>query len=153
MKRPLNPRHHGLKEPEKIISQIGKIYVSDLANKDKVSLSTLINVWNKTVKYLESNGHRITSGPVFEPGLYYGQSISLTYTYERDNNDYEVQRAAYENTVKDYLVSLAAFKAYEVNHKAKLKSGDIDYQIERAEHRLVNLLAKKNGQPLPYPEG
>ncbi len=156
MRRPLDPRNHGLKKPEKVLSKTDRIYLSDLDNEEKVHLRVLVDAWNKILKDLESQGHRVTEGPYFEVESYYGRSNSLVYTYEWDNLNYSVEKAEYDAAIAAYEKELAEWKVFEEERKKNLDSGipkTIDLQILRAEHRLANLKAVKAGQPLPFPEG
>lgn len=156
MKRPLDPRHHG-KEPKRVITKEGKLYLADLFtdHTHQIPLSSIIAAWNKTVKDHESQGHRISDGPNFTTGGLYGNSASLTYTYEWNNLNYVSEITAWNAAITEYQQKLEAWKQFEEDRKRVLIMGtkNIDALIERAEHRLANLKAKKAGEPLPYPEG
>lgn len=149
MRKPQDPRHHGLKEPKKVHSVSTAIYLADLDEDGKVSLQSVIGAWAKAVKDHESQGHRIPASPYFDSGSYYGRSISLHYTYEWDNLNYTVEKAEYDAAISSYETALAAFKAKEQENK--IKPPNLDEKIERAKQRLANLEAAKAGQPLPYP--
>jgi hypothetical protein len=157
MKRPLDPRHHGGKEPKRVHSKVGIIYLDGMFTDDsgKLPITTLLAAWKDTVKDHESQGHRITEGLSFRVGSLYGRSISLEYTYEWDNLNYVSEITEWNAALTEYEQKFAAWKQYEEDRKQILISGtkNIDALIERAEHRLANLKAKKAGEPLPYPEG
>ncbi len=131
------------------------MFLADLDKDNEVSLQTIINAWNKILKELESQGCRVTKGPHFNSGSYYGRSISISYTYEWDNLNYSVEQAEYELAIANYEQEMITWKEFEEDRKNTLKAGikNIDAQITRAEHRLANLKAHKAGEPLPYPEG
>jgi hypothetical protein len=150
MRKPQDPRHHGLKEPKKVISVDGNIYLPSLEEGSKVSLKSVINAWAKAVRDHESQGHRITEGPYFNSGSYYGRSINLLYTYEWDNLNYSVEKVEYDLAVSTYEEEMAKFKAKE--EELKTNPPDLDKKIERAKQRLANLEAAKRGEPLPYSE-
>lgn len=151
MRKPQDPRNHGLKEPKKVISVSTAIYLADMDVAGKVTLQSVIGAWNKAVKDHESQGHRITEGPYFDGGSYYGRSIHLSYTYEWDNLNYSVEKAEYDLAVASYEAELAKFKEQE--ERIKTTPPNLDQKIERAKQRLANLEAAKAGQPIPYPEG
>jgi len=151
MRKPQDPRHHGLKEPKKVISVDANIYLPGLEEGGKVSLQSVIGAWNKAVKDHESQGHRITEGPYFNSGSYYGRSINLLYTYEWDNVNYLAEKAEYDEAIATYESEMAKFKAKE--EEIKINPPNLDQKIERAKQRLANLEAAKRGEPLPHPEG
>jgi len=152
-RRPQDPRHHGLKEPQKLIQKTDRIILADLDEErtQKVPLLSVINAWAKILRDHESQGHRITEGPYFNSGSFYGSALSLAYTYEWDNVQYAEEKLAYDAAVSDYESQLERFKLAE--EKKKSAPPDVDEQIARAEKRLANLMAVKLGQPIPYPEG
>lgn len=151
MRKPQDPRHHGLKEPKRVITLDGSVYLADLDAGGKVSLQTVIGAWNKAVKDHESQGHRIMEGPYFDSGSYYGRSVRLLYTYEWDNLNYSVEKTEYDLAVSTYEEEMAKFKAKE--EEIKINPPNLDQKIERAKQRLANLEAAKRGETLPYPEG
>jgi hypothetical protein len=151
MRKPQDPRHHGLKEPKKVMSVTTAIYLADMDVDGKVTLQSVIGAWHKAVKDHESQGHRIPESPYFDSGSYYGRSISLHYKYEWDNLNYSVEKAEYDLAVATYESDLARFKAKEQENKNH--PPNLDQKIERAKQRLANLEAAKRGEPLPHPEG
>ena len=151
MRKPQDPRHHGLKEPKKVISVTTAIYLADMDADGKVSLQSVIGAWNKALRDHESQGHRIKEGPYFNSGSYYGRSIHLSYEYEWDNLNYSSEKAEYDLAISTYETELTKFKAKE--QEIKIKPPNLDQKIERAKQRLANLEAAKAGEPLPYPEG
>lgn len=156
MIKPIHPNNRGLREPKKLWVKEDQIYLADLDSDEKVSLQTLVNAWNKTLKDLESLGCRVVEGPNFEVGSYYGRSVSLTYKYEQDNPAYITEKAEWDNALAVYQKELEAWKAFDEERKQALSSvqvKSIDAQIERTERRLANLKAVRAGEPLPYPKG
>ncbi len=154
MLRPLDPRNRSTK-PEPIHSRSGRIDLTSNLERDQVSLEMAVAAWNKAVKDHESQGHRITEGPILESHYSYG-SLSLPYTYEWDNLNYSVEKAEWDAAIAAYEVELAAWKEFEAERKKNLEDQSvksIDQQIARAEHRLANLKAAKAGEPLPFPKG
>lgn len=154
MRKPIDPRNNGLKEPEKVHTQKGCIRLADLDAEEKVSLQTLVNAWHKVLRLMESQGQRVSEGPHFQVESYYGRSNGLVYTYEWDNLNYPVEKAAYDAAIADYEQARAAWR----EHEAKMKEIEntpkgLDEKIVRCERRLANLKAHKAGQPLPFPEG
>lgn len=150
MRKPQDPRNHGLKEPKEVISRTDRLYLADLDSAGKVSLESVIGAWNKAVKDHESQGHRITAGPHFDSGSYYGHSICLTYTYEWDNFNFSVEKAGYDLEMANYQAQLTTF--HQVEEAVRKNPPDLDQKIERTKQRLANLEATKAGQPIPYPD-
>lgn len=153
MKRPQDPRNHGLKEPKKVFTKTASIYIDELDFDGKVPLHVVVAAWNKALKEIESQGFRVSEAPAFNRGSYYGRSISLSYSYEWDNQNYEVEKQAYDAEMSKYLEGLAKFNEWDKQIKEEAPILALDAKIERAEHRLANLKAMKNKEPLPYPEG
>jgi hypothetical protein len=150
MKRPLDPRHHGLKEPQKVLCRKDTHHFDE----GEVYPELIFAVWDRINKDHASQGHRVLKQAKIA-GDYYGRRLTLTYEYEWDNHLYEEELVAYKTAIAEYETAFAAWKAYEENRKAKLESGipkNIDALIERTEHRLANLKAVKAGQPIPFPE-
>lgn len=161
MRKPIHPASQG-KAPEKSFRRAGRLHLADLDEREEdgspahqVHLKTVIGAWNKALKDHESQGHRITMGPVFDSSVYYGSSLALTYEYEWDNLAYPTEKAAWDAAMAAYETDKAAWDAFEAERKKGLAATpkNIDQQIERTEHRLANLKAHKAGQPLPFPEG
>lgn len=154
MRKPIDPRHNGLKEPKRVHSVSTALYLADLDQDGKVTLRSVINAWAKAVREHESQGHRIKEEPHFDSGSYYGRSVSLSYTYEWDNLNYVKENTEWHAAVTEYQTKMIAWNKYEEERKNALMMGtkNIDAQIERAEHRLANLKARKAGEPIPYPE-
>lgn len=155
MKRPQDPRNHGLKEPKQVHSLPGTITLSTepslTGRHGSLSLETIIGAWNHALKDHLSQGHRITSGPYVEGDDYYGHKFLLTYTYEWDNFNYTVEKAEFDSTMASYLEELNHFKEVEEGKKNG-PPPNIDEKIARAEQRLANLKAAKAGETLPFPE-
>jgi hypothetical protein len=150
MRKPQDPRNHGLKEPKEVISKTERLYLADLDSDGHVSLESVIGAWNKAVKDHESQGHRITQGPYFESGSYYGHSITLAYTYEWDNLNYSVEKAEFDLLMSNYQAELITF--HQVEEAVRKNPPNLDQKIERTKQRLANLEATKAGLPIPYPD-
>src|SRR5271166_2142042 len=94
IKKPQDPRKNGLKEPSKVLTQTGRIYIADLAYEHKAPLRVVIEAWHKVLGDHLSQGHRIKEEPHFSSDPFYSNgSLVLMYTYEWDNPDYETQKA------------------------------------------------------------
>jgi hypothetical protein len=151
MRRPQDPRNHGLKEPKQVHSQRETLVLSDDSEpmgNGKLSLEAIIGAWNHALKDHLSQGHRITDGPYVEGDSY---RLFLTYTYEWDNFNYTVEKAEFDLTMANYLAELNHYKEVEEGKKNG-PPPNIDEKIARAEQRLANLKAAKAGEPLPHPE-
>ncbi len=156
MMKPIHPNNRGLREPKKVWVKEDQIYLADLDSNEEVSLQTIVNAWNKSLKDLESVGCRVVEGPTFRSDSYYGRGNKLVFTYEQDNVAYETEKAEWDNALAVYQQELAAWKAFDEERKQALSSvqvKSIDAQIERTERRLANLKAVRAGEPLPYPKG
>lgn len=151
MRKPQDPRHHGLKEPQKTNSKTESVYFSDLNKTGKITLQILVNAWNKISKDLEGQGRRVVEGPWLEVQDFYGARNRFVYTYEWDNLNYQVEIAEYNVAIAAYDEQLAKFQEYE--EKTKKTPPGLDEKIARTERRLANLKAHRDGQPIPYPEG
>lgn len=148
IKKPQDPRKHGLKEPSKVLTETGRIYIADLGQDHKTPLRAVIDAWHKALKDHDFRGHRISEGPHFTSSYYGNAPLVLLYTYEWDNPAYEAEKTAYDVTIAQYEKDLAACALYEEEAK---KPPNLTEKIERAKQRLANLEAERDGQPLPYP--
>lgn len=155
MKHPIDPRSR--KKPEKVHSRTARLTLADLDVDltHKVSIQTVIGAWCKALKDHESQGHRVIEGPYFDSSTFYGSSLSLAYTYEWDNLNYEQEKVAWDQAIVKYERELSEWNVFEEERKKGLvaASKNIDIQILRAEHRLANLKAVKARETIPYPEG
>jgi Asp-tRNA(Asn)/Glu-tRNA(Gln) amidotransferase A subunit family amidase len=150
MRKPINPLNNGLKEPKQVLSKTDHIYLADFDKNERVSLQTVLAAWHKALKDVESQGHRVTESPYFDSSSYYGHGVKLTYTYEWDNLNYPVEKAAYDAALAAYEEEKKAYAEWEAGKPTRVVN--LDYKIERAKQRLANLEAVKAGQPLPFPE-
>lgn len=146
MKKPQDPRNHGLKEPEKIVLKLVEFPVVATAF-GKFDLKLVVAACNKAIKDHESIGHSITDGPYL---IAYGyQPPMIQYSVEWENTNYQSELIAYNTAVSEYIKQLSEFN--EAEDKRKLIPADLDGKIERAKQRLANLEATRDGSPLPYP--
>jgi hypothetical protein len=146
MRKPQDPRHHGLKEPDRVIKRTAKIEFSS-----EPTLQSLISGWNKALKDHLAQEHRITDGPnVKDEGSYSYKRMTLTYTYEFENRNYAVEKVEYDTAISNYEEQLTKFLAKEEKEKSHIPN--LDEKIAKTEKRLANLKAHKAGQPLPFPE-
>ncbi len=145
MRKPISPLNNGLKEPKEVLTKRGSF---TLASEGKLSLEGILGAWNKALKDHLSQGHRITEGPVVEGGEY--RYLTLSYTYEWDNLNFSVEKAAYDAALVAYEEEKKAYAEWEAGKPTRVVN--LDYKIERAKQRLANLEAVKAGQPLPFPE-
>lgn len=151
MRRPLDPRHHGLKEPKKVIQIRTHFTVTRDGSQGGQSLRVLIDAWNKVLREQESQGHRITVEPVVIQDTWRG-TTTVEYAYEYDNLNYDTEKAEYDAAMAAYLEKHRIFKEYSDKEKNDAKVPNLDEKIARTERRLANLKAAKAGDPLPYPE-
>jgi len=145
LKRPQDPRHHGLKEPKKILSKKGEHILS--RHGDNISLVSIIAIWNRMVDDHSSQEARIVEGPHIRVD---GYDITLFYRYEWDNHNYAAEKAEFDLAIATYDIDVAKFKKQE--EEIKTSPPDLSQKIERAKQRLANLEATQAGQPLPYPD-
>lgn len=152
MKRPYDPRHHGLQEPDKVVTKTEFISLNEFqyGGTRRVPLTTILNIWNKITKDLEGQDIRITIGPDVIFTTSYPVGTTLSYTYERDNVDYEKQKEYFDKTVNTYLEELKAYEEHEVVRKKA--PVNLDDKIAKTERRLANLKAAKAGEPIPFPD-
>lgn len=152
MRRPVDPRKHGLKDPVKFIT---KTISRDLETSqvkpyyNSVFLSEINAVWNSMKDALSSTDQTVVTPPyIVSSGLNRALSIECKVQYE--NTEYNNELKFYQGTVKTYEEELVKFAAYEERKKLKLAE-DLDEQILRLEKRLANCKATRDGLPLPYP--
>jgi len=151
MRKPTDPRHHGLKEPVKVFTKTDHIFLADLDVDSKVPLQAVIDVWHRMHGNLLLEGYRLTEGPHFVVHNYYGNApLGLMYSYEWDNFNYAEEMLAYDLAIATYELDLAAFLQRE--KEISKHPPNLGEKIERAKQRLANLEATRDGQPLPFPE-
>lgn len=148
MRKPVDPRKHGLREPEKVFRKNEVVYIAT-GDSPKVHLETLIGAWNRILKDIERRGavERVTDGPHVGGGRH---GVSLMYTYEWDNAQYEEEKAAYDAEIAKYEADVQAFIVWETDEAKKVPN--LDDKIQRAKERLANLEATRDGLPLPFPQ-
>jgi hypothetical protein len=154
MRRPIDPRNHGLRKPTSIIQKIHNIYLADLDKEGEgINLESINRLWNHAYADHLSQGHRIVDGPKFKVESYYGRSNSIEYTYEWDNLNYEAELADYNEQVTQFEAAMKKYLEYEAElaEKSKLPK-NLNQKIERTKQRLANLEAARDGLPLPFPE-
>lgn len=147
MMKPIHPRNRG-KEPQSVFLKQDRIYLRSLPER---TLEKLVEAWGVTLKEHQSQGHRVVGSPTLECELYESNNIYLSYTYEWNNPTYAEEKAQWDEAAAQYEIDLAAWKERE--SECGNDSNNIDAKIVRAQHRLANLLATKEGKPIPYPYG
>jgi Asp-tRNA(Asn)/Glu-tRNA(Gln) amidotransferase A subunit family amidase len=151
MRKPIDPRNNGLKEPKQVLSKTGQIELNmegGFHDSNHVRLQTVIDAWHKASKDHESQGHRLGE-PKITRDRDYGR-LALEYTYEWDNLNYSVEKAAFDAAIIVYDEEKKAYLEWEAGKPARVIN--LDYKIERARQRLANLEAHKDGKPLPFPD-
>lgn len=148
MRKPIDPRKHGLKEPEKFITKHEVLSLPTLNDtgrfESKYPLQSAINMWLKALKDHHNQYHTIVESP------YLDGSGFLRYSYQYENLHYNEEMACYSAALNEYAEECRKFALEEEQKKVK-KALAIDDQIIRAEQRLANLKAVKAGQPIPFP--
>lgn len=148
MRKPTDPRKHGLKEPEKCITKQVALLLPTLNDNNryerKYPLEATFNMWTKALKDHMAQDHVIIESP------YLDGSGSLRYSYQFENLHYNDEMACYSAAMNDYAEECRQFALEEERKKAK-EAMAIDEQIIRTERRLANLKAVKAGQPVPFP--
>lgn len=139
MKRPIDPKTLGLKEPNKFIQNKERAFI-DLVPDSKIRLQTLVDAWNKIVKDLPEN-HNLIDGPYVKEISQYGNP-HIEYTVEIENPYFENDKANYDRQVSIYLKAQKAFDI-EQEKKSSSKALSIEDQIVWAEAHLAELKAKK----------
>lgn len=149
LRRPTDPRKHGLKEPNKAHKKIDKVFLvkGEYYSKMKVSLQNISSVWNRILKDFEGTKYRIVDEPSIESD---SESIHIIYSYEYDNEDYISQKEDYDQQIAKFEVAMTKYSASAFKEKITLPN--LDFKIKRTQERLANLLAAKEGLPLPYIE-
>lgn len=151
MKRPIDPRHHGLREPERLHTKVETISLTSATNiywkKQPLSLLTVVKAWEKALSDHQSIGQRVVKEPVINDHL------DLVYTIGWDNENYTAELADYNRQIAQYEVEMANFLTFE-ELKATLPTEHpqaIEMKIERTKQRLANLEAMRDKKPLPFP--
>jgi len=151
MKRPIDPRKHGLREPEKVHTKVEVIRLSSgpslYWDKAPMSLRTIVKAWEKALIDHQSIGQRIVKDPTID------KDLNIIYTVGWDNKTYGEELINYNQQVAKYEEELAAF----LSEEKELKELPPDHQrvigikIEKAKQRLANLEAVRDNKPLPFP--
>lgn len=154
MKKPQDPRKHGLKEPSKEILETHKIRLNDTgstsyqySNSAKCSLNIALETWENEKKKI-SNISRLSEGP-FIVSEYSVQH--LVYTIATPNPHYQYELAAYNAEVNAFKEKVEAYEVWIENRKKGVEE-EIDKHIVRLEHKIANLKAKKVNEPIPFPD-
>jgi hypothetical protein len=150
MRKPIDPRNHGLKQPNKLITYAGRIHSDTLdqsaPDSEKLSLRSFVTAWEKVLREAQTKGHRPIGEACFERG-HFG-SIWLKYTLGYDNESYTAEMAEYVAKVTTYERNLVEYRKWL--EKDKNTDSQLSVKIERAKQRLANLEATRDGLPLPY---
>jgi hypothetical protein len=154
MKRPMDPRKHGLKEPQKMIVEDRRIrlekktpFLSDY-NDYRCSLLSVLELWEEHKAYALRSKKSIIEGPYVD---FCRSELSLTFKTEMRNQLYAEERAGYDAQVKEYEAKVEAYEAFLKRKELGIQE-KIDDSILRLEHKLANLRAIKNEEPVPFPD-
>jgi len=155
MKKPQDPRKHGLQEPLKDIVEEHKIKITNrdstsyqYSTSAKCSLKDAQDLWDREKVKKSYDGKTIVEGP-FIVSEYRVQH--LVFKTSMPNPHYQYQLAAYNAEVNAYKEKLDAYETWIENKKKGIKE-DMDKNILRLEHKLANLKAARDNQPIPYPD-
>lgn len=155
MKRPMDPRKHGLKEPSQSIVEEHKIRVPHGTDNrgyyDNIARCCLLSAMELWAEH-KTNAFRAKKSIIEGPFLDSSRGeISLVFktsmrnmAYAREAAEYDAQIKTYDDKVLEYEESL---KRKEAGVKEK-----IDVQILRLEHKLANLKAVREDEPVPFPD-
>lgn len=137
MKKPIDPRAQGLKEPIKFIQKTERVYLDNRPG-EKTSLQTFVSAWNKILKEMRDT---VIDGP-FVKGISEYSNPHLEFTIEYQNPDFEEQKTNFTN---EMTLFSKANKAYNLEQEKKTSSKalSLEDQIIWAEAHLAELKAKK----------
>ncbi len=157
MKRPQDPRKHGLKNPEEIITEVlvTNIGNTGLGDWKRIYSVNEINLWIKerlteisSRLSWEGVSWKITKEATID------DNGNVSFTVEYRNVRYQDQLKDYNAIVAQYEQECKDFVTYEASLQVKAERAtdkDLDAKIVRTQERLANLIARRNRQPLPYP--
>lgn len=151
MRRPVDPRNHGLREPERLHVRVEVIDLTSSANmywkKAPLELQTVVKAWDKALKDHLSIGQRIVKDPIINSDL------NIVYTIGWDNENYEAELINYNQQVAKFEEELANFLTQEELRETLPAEHPkaIELKIERTKQRLANLEAMRDNKPLPFP--
>lgn len=155
MKRPMDPRKHGLKEPQKTIIEDHKYRVAHSTtpgsyydNTARCSLNQALELFESKRVEMAYDGKAIIEGPFIES---HHSEMSLTFKTERKNPLYIAEKTGYEAQIKDYEEKVKAYEAFLKRKEDGIKE-KLDVQILRLEHKLANLKAVRDEEPVPFPD-
>ncbi len=153
MRRPVDPRHHGLHEPRKLLTKEYKVHLNKFQfeagkTENKYLLGNIADQWEEIKISASYDGKTVMSGPFLDLDYY---SLNLTYTLMWDNLEYVEHLELYNTSVKEYEDKVIAYDAWLKRKEEGFKE-KLDVQIMRLEHKLANLKANRNGEVIPFPE-
>lgn len=155
MKRPMDPRKHGLKTPQKTIVEEHKFRINHSTtpgsyydNTARCSLIHALELFESKRVEASYDGKTIIEGPFVESSH---SEMSLTFKTERKNPLYIAEKTGYEAQIKEYEAKVQAYEDWLKRKEAGIKE-KIDIQILRLEHKLANLKAARDEEPIPYPD-
>jgi hypothetical protein len=154
MKKPIDPRNHGLKEPKKMISKVCRISPKEMEGSnisgwnwsESIKLRVLTDTWEKLLKEHLSRGEHIATAPSIN------SDFTMEYTIEWTNLNYFAERAEFDLAILTYEDQKKVYDEWDAKRKLIPASPpNLDQKIAKTQRRLANLLAHKEGKTLPYP--
>lgn len=155
MKRPMDPRKHGLKTPTKTIVEEHKFRIAHSTtpgsyydNIARCSLNQALELYESKRVEASYDGKTIIEGPFIDSQR---TEMSLTFKTERKNPLYIAEKTGYDAQLKEYEEKVKAYEDWLKRKEAGIKE-KMDVQILRMEHKLANLKAVRDEEPIPFPD-
>lgn len=142
MRKPIHPKQF-TKEPVKVYRHRQDISLSRVQHENLILLSDINELWEQSKQLISEV--KIINGPFIIVKNY--EPPAIVYEYEIVNKNYETEKKAWDEAVLKYENDMRAWKESLV----KKDINKFDKEIVRAEHRLANLKAARDGLPIPYP--
>lgn len=157
MKRPIDPRKHGLQKPETVITEV---FTKRFGTQVSIHWKPIYSI-NEINDWLESQYNEISSRLSWEAVSWnitqeatVDDNGQVTFTIKYPNVRFQAQLRDYDKIVDAYEQECKDFVSYEASLQVKAENAtdkELDEKIVMAEQRLANLIARRNRQPLPYP--